>query len=496
MTTQDNNENLTPEASAPSTQNESAAPATPVVPAAPETVPTVEQKHPIFVELPKEKWRDAAVTMDVPNQTAEETNELLKQMPSIDYGASAEGRAFIQHLQDANFSIPHRDWLQDVPTRPGSKWTQEVTSEIGPLRAQLPRLTVGGSGTMTGDSANMKLRAAMGMGSLFKFPCWHTGLWLTVKAPTEVEQLELNRRLTEEKIRLGRQTHGLAFSNNSVFFAGHLTDFAIGHIQNSTLIETDKTWHEILDIRDLHALVWAMAYTIWPSGYQYSRAKIDPANGAWRREESLLKLGALQWVDTASLTEKQVKHMAKSIGKVHNLETLKMYQEEFLRGQPRKIDLNERVSIELAVPTLAKYLASGQTWVNNIVTMVDRAFSLPPGDQQRLDFIMTNGRATNMRQFSHWVSAIVIEGERITEIEDIERNLDDLSGLDEVVDKYFEGIRQYEEDSLVSIIGVPRTNYEKDSNVMERFPNLLVLDPLSTFFILLYQKVSLLSARI
>lgn len=456
-------------------------------------VPSVEQKHAIF--FPVEKFQEDKLTLDVPNQTAEETNELLKELPTIDYGASQDGRTFIEHLRDGNFTIPHKDWLSGVPQRTGGQWRQEITSEAGPLRAQLPRLTVGGNGALTGDAANMKLRRAMGMGSLFKFPLWHTGIWLTLKAPTENALLELNRRLTEEKIRLGRQTHGLAFSNNSVFFAGHLADFVVAHIQNSTLIETEKDWHEIIDLRDLPHVVWGLAYAVWPNGFQYARTKINPEQGSWSDENGLLKLGALQWTDQGSLTQRQINHMAKSNGKVHNLETLRMYQEEFTRGQMRLVPLNDQVALELKVPTIADHIAAGSDWVNNIVTMVDRAFALPPDDKRRLDYIMQHGLATNMRQFSHWVSAIVIDGERVAGREDIDRNLDDLSGIDEVGDKFFAEVRKYEEDSMVSIIGVPRTALDQDSTAMQQFPSLLVLDPLTTFFTLLYRKVLLQAGR-
>lgn len=467
--------------------------AVPAVPAAPET-PVVEQKHAVFAPLAKAFDPDVLV-LDVPNQTAEETNDLLKQMPTMDFGASQEGRTFIEHLKDANFTIPHKDWLANVGYRVGSAWRQETASEAGPLRAQLPRLTAGAASAVTGDNANMRLRKAMGMGTLFKFPCWHTGIWLTLKAPTENALLELNRRLTEEKIRLGRQTHGLAFSNNAVFFSGHLADFVVAHIQNSTLIETEKDWHEIIDLRDLPHLVWGLAYTVWPNGFQYARTKINPEEGSWQDEHGLLKLGALQWVDQASLTQRQVAHMAKNQGKVHNLETLRMYQEEFTRGQMRLVPLNENVALELKVPSIAAHLDSGYNWVNNIVTMVDRAFALPPDDKRRLDYIMQHGLATNMRQFAHWVSAIVIDGDRITEREDIDRNLDDLSGIDEVGDKFFEEVRKYEEDSMVSIIAVPRTPADKDSTAMQQFPSLLVIDPLTTFFTLLYRKVAMQQGR-
>lgn len=469
-----------------------AAPAAEVEVPAVTVIPTVEQTRDIFVPAPK--WNDDAITLNIPNQTVEETNDVLNAMPNIDFAQSESGRALLHNLQQANFAIPHGGYYAEITKRLGSLWVQDVQSEVGPLMAMRPRMANVSGKKLVGEAALNQVRNALGMGTQFKVPLYHTGIWLTVKAATETELLELNRKLSEDKIRLGRETHGLAFSNTSVFFAATLADFVIKHIYDSNLIENELTWYEVIKVTDLPILVWAMAYTVWPNGFQYSRVKLD-GTGATEMEEALMKLGAVQFTDTQSLTERQRSHMSKHVGSKVNLETIRMYQEQFLRGQKRVVDITDGLSLELAVPTLAQYINNGTRWVNDIITMVDTAFAMPPTDKKRSEYINENGLATDARQFAHWISAVIAGGERIEEEEDIERALDAISADEDYVKKFREHVREYTEDSTISVIATPRSEFSEPATLTKRFPNLLVMDPMTTFFILLLQKTQMLAVR-
>lgn len=471
----------------PVTEEDSGAPVV-------EKAPNAEMERAVFFEVPK---ADPApgIQLAIPNQAAKETREKLNAMPNSDYMASKDGRDLIDGVRRANFTIPHGGWFSRSMDEIGRYWMQSIPSERGPLFAGTAKFHQSEGKKLTGEEAMMKVRASLGMGTIFKVPLYHTGIWVTIKAPSEAALLELNRRLTEEKIRLGRQTHGLAFSNNSVFFASLMADFAINHIHTSNLIETEKSWHEIISVLDLPILVWALAYTVWPNGFLYSRIKINEEVGSHIQEKGLLKLGCLQATDNNALTERQRSHMAKNQGKTMNLESLRRYQEEFLRGQPRVVEINDTLKLELAVPTILQYVNNGTAWVNNIVNMVDQAFSLPPGDEKRQDYIMEHGRAANARQFGHWIKAVHVGGDIIDDEEDVGNALDIISGSDEYVAKFMEEVQRYTEDSTVSIVAVPRTDYSEKSTTLQKFPNLLALDPMTTFFILLLQKTAKLEDR-
>lgn len=464
------------------------------VPETPAVTPTGEQTRDIFIEPTKEPRPDS-VRLQVPNETRNETVDKLNQMPNQDYAKSESGRKFMESFRESLFMLPAASWYSEVTYRPGSFWMQEVPSENGKLAASTRNWLAGDGKKLTGEAAMMRMRQATGQGTTFSFPLYHTGIWVTLMAPEETELVELERRLTEEKANLGRATHGVVFGNNSAIFAGILADFVIDHIHDSNLIENERSYHQVISCLDLPILIWGLAYTIWPQGFPYSRTKIKPEDGSYIEESGLLKLGGLQITDNLALTDRQRNHMAKQRGQKVNLETIRLYREQFLRGATRRVTVNENLAFELAVPSIADYLESGNKWVNGISTMVDKALGLAANETKRIEHIEKLGKATNVRQFGHWVKAIHLGSDVIDDREDIDNNLDVYSGSDEHNEAFFDHIQKFAEDSTISVVAVTRGDYDESSNKMQQFPNYLVLDTMSTFFILLLQKVARLGLR-
>lgn len=453
-----------------------------------------EQTRPIFVAAEKGKT-PVAGPISIANETYNETVDKLNSMPNEDFRKSESGRAFLNSFQQSMFTIPYQSWYSEITYRPGSFWVQELNSEMGKLGPTTRNWMSGDGAKLTGEAAMMRMRQALGMGTTFTVPLYHTGIWVSIKAPSDTELVELERRLTEEKANLGRATHGLIFGNNSAIFAGILADFVIDHIYDSNLIENERTYHQVIKCLDLPILIYALAYTVWPQGFKYSRVKLNEKLGSYITEEAVLKLGGCLITDDLAFTDRQRSHMAKQRGQKVNLETLRLYQEQFLRGQPRSVVVNETLSFEVGVPSIAEYLESGYKWVNTISSMVDKALGQNADERKRVEYIEKLGKSTNIRQFGHWVRSIKIGNDLIDTREDIDNNLDIYSAADQYNDKFFEEIQQYVEDSTAAVIAVTRGDYDEDSTKMKQFPDYLVLDVFSTFFILLLQKVQNLEDR-
>lgn len=460
----------------------------------PDPVRYGEQTRDIFVDVPEDK-KPTAGPVFIANETYNETVDKLQAMPNTDYAKSESGRTFLDSFRQSMFTIPYNSMYAGVTRRDGSYWMQEIPSEAGPLAPSVQRWKSGDGKTLTGEAAMMRMRQALGLGTSFTVPLYHTGIWVRVKAPSDEELIELERRLTEEKANLGRQTHGMVFSNNSAIFAGILADFAIDHILDSNLIEAERSYHQVIKCLDLPILLGCLAYTIWPQGFKYSRVKLNQADGTYLTEEAVLKIGGCFITDNLALTDRQRSHMAKQRGQKVNLETIRLYQEQFLRGQTRKVTVNDQVSFEMEVPSIADYLESGAKWVDTITSVVDKALGLNADERKRVDYIEKLGKASNIRQFGHWIKSITIGDDVITNREDIDNSLNVYSESDQHNNKFFDDIQQYIEDSTISVVAVTRGDYDQESTKMKQFPNYLVLDVMSTFFILLLQKVQRLDQR-
>lgn len=460
---------------------------------------TATQEAEVFSPtIPKAMERE--VTLAIPTTTEARAAQFLSKYPNVDMETSESGEAWGNAIAQARMTIYRNDQFRSTIDRDGANYRQSVPSEKGPLAAGVPRFKEDtGGNNWTGERAVLRVRALTGVGSIVQVPLWHSGLWITFKAPTEGALQELNRRLAEEKIVLGRQTHGLAYANSSVFFAGWLMDFALAHVYEHSLkpeILEKKSLRQRISALDMPIIAWGLACSIWPRGFPYARSVLDPATQSTKIIREMVNVGKLLWTDLSSLTPWQISHMAQRHGANMSEQSLERYHDEFTRGKGRAIQLSDQISMMVKVPTVDEHLNSGQRWINNIVAMVDKAFGMPPGDNARNQYITEQGRASNMRQFGHWVESIVVGDSAgvITHEETLEATLDALSANDEIRDAYFKGIRSFTEDSTMAVIAVPATE-ETDTAPLPRFPHLLPIDAMSVFFILLVQKVHQIQAR-
>jgi hypothetical protein len=459
----------------------------------------VLQEGEIFLPWPENRNMDVEVKLAVPSTTWERTQKLLDAYPNVDLEKNLGGDEWSNTLAQAGYTVPAGDGFQATVTREGSQFRQAVKSEKGMLAAAQPRLKEDtGGASWSGEKAVLRVKSILGMGSLVQVPLWHSGFWVTLKAPTEGELLELNRQLNEEKITLGRMTYGLAFANSSVFFAGKLMDFVLDHVLETTLkpgMLDAKSLRDRIKSPDLQILAWGMASTIWPKGFPYARAVLDPTGSETKVIRELIAVGKLLWTDTASLSPWQIAHMAQRFGQVMGEDGLEKYRTEFTRGKGRRVQLSERVAVNLKVPSLTEYVNSGYKWVNNITAMVDQAFQMPPGSQERDKYIIEQGKATYMRQYAHWVESVVVDDNNVIDhVETVEQLLDALSEHNEFREAYFKGVREYIEDSTVSLIAIVATE-EVDKSELPRFPNLLPIDAMSVFFILIVQMAMQIQNR-
>lgn len=464
----------------------------------PDEIPPMRTKQPaatntqqdseVFSPLDKSLIENT-IRLALPSDTPDRIAAALEAMPNVSIDDTTTGNAWLNNIREAKFSVAYGNGFERTLARPEAQYRQTVTSERGPLSIAAPKFSDGGSTKLTGESAVLRVRALTGLGSIVQIPLWHSGFWITLKAPSEGAMLELNRRLADEKITLGRQTYGLAFANNSVFFAGWLMDFALSHVYETTLKpDIAESLRSRISTLDIPLIAWGLACVVWPRGFPYARSVLDQTTEQNKIIREKINVGKCLWTDTAALTPWQIGHMAGRHGRNMTADSIDRYRNEFTIGKGRTVRLSEGLEITLRVPSMDQYLTSGQKWVNAIVTMVDRAFGLPPNDGVRDQYIMDQGKATNMRQFAHWVESLTAGSHVIDDAETLDQTFDSLSSNDDIRDAFFKGVKGYIEDATMSVIAIPATEDAEISD-LPRFPHLLPLDAMSVFFILLVQKV-------
>lgn len=431
--------------------------------------------------------------------TVEEFNEKAEEYPQFNPSTGQEGRDWMVAVREA---IPHvliGGAHMRALARDQADWQQSVESEG--VRLLIGRPTMGNveGQKLTGDRAVMRVQNALGLGSMVQVPLWHSGIWVTIKAPSDSDLLVLERQITEEKITLGRQTNGLIYSNSSVYTVHHLMNFAMQHIYDATIKDvTPDNLKKVIKLTDIPTLVWALACTIYPNGFTFRQPCIDHPDKCQHVTEEHLNLTKLSWVDRSGLTRNQKRHMYDRTAKYTNEEVLK-YQLEGSVADGRKVELNDKLAIHLKVPSVEQYIRSGFAWIEGIVESVEKSMGTTVMGREKNRFITQNGIVTALRQYAHWVDKIVFEdNEVVDDLETIEELLSTLSADEKIYEKFFTAVRDYIDDATISMIAIPSYSCPACGKPMSpeesKHPYLIPLEVIRLFFTLTGLK--LIRARI
>lgn len=438
--------------------------------------------------------KDLTEALSLLNVTPQELNELLALVPKLNFVASDRGRDWLDHLQSGIEHMLKGGVFEDSLSRDDSVWRQKVEIDGDQLGAGRPRLQAREGGqALSGEQALMRAQNLIGVGSVVQIPLWHTGIWVTLKAPADGALLELDRRIAQEKITLGRTTGGMIYSNHSVYITSYVVNFVLAHLYDATVRDTSlESLRHLIKATDIPTLVWGMACAIYPNGYPFSQpCTVDPSK-CQHVTRTTLNLAKLSWTDNKALTQYQRRHMQDRSTK-HSIETIKRYQDAHIRGNKEVRTITDYLKVTLEVPSVAQMEASGFAWVDGISRMVEDSFGVTLKGEERDKYILNQGRATVLRQYSHWVSQMELEDDYVEDRETVENLMGSFSAHEEISDKIHEGIGQYIDNSTLSLIGIPKYTCPacggRVGDYDHEHPHILPLDMMTIFFTLRDQRI-------
>lgn len=428
--------------------------------------------------------------------TIDEFNALVESYPNIDLTQDQLGSKWGEVIKAARRHIQVGNAFISSLYRDDSLWRQSVTSGAEQLAPSRPRLGDSGNpeNRLTGVHAMMKIQAVLGMGAVMRIPLFHSGLWVSIKAPSEAALLELERRISNEKITLGRQSNGLIFSNSSIYTTMYLVEFVLAHVYEATYKYEDVSeLKSIILISDIDMLLAGMLLAIYPQGYPFQKSCLTNPVKCQYVVEELLDISKLFMFDDRALTDKQRKHMSQRTAKF-TLDQIKAYQTDHKFMSQGVVALSDELSMELKVPTIAQYEESGMRWVDDIVKHTDQAFAGTLTAQERDTYILEQGAMTAFRQYAHWIDRLVISGsEKIDDRKSIEESISLLTANDDVFKTYFEGMQKFIDGSTIALTAIPRFNCPSCGAPMSdedrRHPHLIPINMSNLFFTILGQRI-------
>jgi hypothetical protein len=448
-----------------------------------------------------DQWDDLATTIALPADTAARTMNYGETNPHADAQVDSEaGEKWAETISVGLNNGSFHDNLLPAARREGANYQQKITPEGGrSLAIAAPRFADDEGPLLTGERAMLRVNALMGRGAIIQVPLWHSGFWITLKSPGEIELLDALQHISDNKIEFGRSTNGLAFANHVVVSNSAIVDLAMRNLYETTVagFNTTEKIRGAINCLDIPMLAWGLACAVYPKGFQFERALLDKQGVATTVVQQLLNVGTCQYTDRNSLNDWQVAHMSQRATGSMKESALAMYRDHFTRGKPKLVMLDAEIGIELKVPSVDQFLNAGQRWVDELVVSVSQAFAQDMSDKQRNDMIYDRAKATSMRQYVHWINAIEIPrlGKRIVDLPTLELTISHMSGDNTVRNKFYEVVQSFINDSIISLIGVPQVHPEEASQVVPRFENIIPIDPIAVFFSLLYQKIQQIRRR-
>jgi hypothetical protein len=445
-------------------------------------------------------------TVALPTDYASSVKDVLNELPNINFTDTQESREWVNVLNEGLEYVPMQEMFKDtVNAAKNGEFTQRLEYNGKPLIAASPKFDKLENNILKGEKAVIRVLQTLGLGNLFQVPLWHTGIWVTLKPPTEAEIIELNRQLLNDKIQFGRYTYGLAFANTTSYTVDRLLTFVLDHIYNTTL-KTDTLTaddlRKLISSQDIPILLWGIACTIYPNGFKYKRACISNPERCTHVIEETINVTKLLWTNVNHLTDYQKEHMSSRQARSRTIEQVERYKDELKAIHKARVKLDNDKDIYLTIrsPSVKEYIESGYVWINSIVESVERTISTEATQSEKDNLITRYAQASRLRQYGHWIESIEVETNISNDQETINELLDVLSSDNELFSTIMLKIKAYINNSVISLVGIqsyncPACSGEQKDETYPKFTNILPLDVQQLFFGLFTQRLIRLTDR-
>lgn len=412
-----------------------------------------------------------------------------------------EGSPWLRNLTSSFVHVPSGGFHQRTLNRDDAVWRQQLEHEGRPVRPGFPVQKLTGN-NHSDEEIIAHIQRKKGIGAPHDTILPYSGFKVRFKPAMLSDFTRLQYILSQLRVNLGNQTKGMAFSNISQTLKSAVVDFCLEFVTDANIdYKTPSDIKERIYTPDQDIFIWGFACTLYPNGFPYSHSCLsDPCTHV---VNEIMNLHNLFWLDSHSLTRKQTALLSRGFNNPLTDAELTEYHNEHSRGNKRIFWFEDGTGLELKVPTLLEYEIAGKNWIDNIIKLTSTAFSEPAHGSQRSKYIDTLSMATTAQQYSHWVNAIYDQGSDdgsepvfLTDRrEGVEKALGSIFSEEEYLETFFDEVTKFIDDSIVGVIAVdsfdcPSCETPLADNFHERFPHLVALDVLSTFFTLRSRKLN------
>lgn len=426
----------------------------------------------------------------------------LNDFKSIEDNTTPEATEWKKIIEEAVDYYTVGGLYQNRFVEEGSEFKQGVEDNEGNLNSISTPKFKKTEGDIKGELALLKVSKMLGLGDVINIPLPHSGIWVTIKPPTEKDLIDFYNSIFREKIMLGRSTYGLTLSNFSVHINNKLFEFILKHIHsvNYSDMNKEELGNYIL-IHDFPILAWGFACTMYPNGYDYQRACTTNVEECLHIVKGTINLTKLLWIDNPSLSSYQKTVLSEVRANKNTLDMYRKYISEHTRVVGSNSTTSTGIKFRYKVPTFNEYTADGLNWVNTINSAIDRVVITEDNEEEtKTDLLNQYVKSSILRQFSHFIDYIEVEGSNITDRDSINKVLEVMSADDDLRSDITKSILEFKSNTTLALIGIPEYKCPKCGNsqeqsTTEKFSSVIPLDVMSLSFLALTTKISKILTR-
>ena len=378
--------------------------------------------------------------------------------------------------------------------RKSAHWVQRVEHNGNSMGISKPKMGDPGD-KLVGDRAFERMRSMMGFAETVRIPLWHSGVWIAIRGPSDRDLIALFTQLRRESGTVGRTTTGAALSNQVAMHADTLVMFLRNYIVETSYYSLEELF-TIIKAQDFDTMLAGLAASIYTRGFEFVRVVGSRGeNGEYETVRCRLNIPKSMWTDSNMLTDRQRNHMTMRASGSMTKQSVEDYQKGFGNISSRickyMLTTGKEVKIELTPPFLYEFINAGHAWIDELQNLVIRTLGTEADETLRNNEIAKLARATYLRMYSHWVTTIEVDGTSTSDREQgaLSRLLDELSADDAVIAKFPIDVGEYIDDTVVSLVATTALT-DEEAKSHKRFPQLVPINILATFFQLLSQKAS------
>lgn len=324
----------------------------------------------------------------------------------------------------------------------------------------------------------------------------HTGIYFIIVSPGDDRFLDTLSIINNQRIVALRSSSGILLGNSNFYVNRQVMNLFLDSIVHCSLGGWNREQLlKLIDERDINIIASALGASIYPDGYEYVQLcglmKTD-RKVCQHMTRKLVDLRRMVFVDNTRLSESQKLHAAGAL-KERSIKEIEDYQEANYIGYKKPYEITEGVEFVYRAQSAMTSIEAGEKWIKEIESIVDSIITFNNDEETRNAMIDQRISLTRIREYSHWVDDILVDGQPLGDRDKINKLLNSLSRNKDVVEKVGNTLVEFQRLASVAMVAVPRikcpTCEQTDEKDLDISTHLIPQDAVSRLFTLVRQRL-------